>query len=88
MKFLFDLFPIILFFVAYKFAGIFAATAVAIAAAPPVAFAQHVAQAAIEVAPQFFQVGRTLIRPLAATALVITAIAPLRVVQRHEYSDC
>jgi intracellular septation protein len=32
MKFLFDLFPIILFFVAYKFAGIFAATAVAIAA--------------------------------------------------------
>ncbi|WP_374483333.1 septation protein A [Zoogloea sp.] len=32
MKFLFDLFPIILFFIAYKFAGIFAATAVAIAA--------------------------------------------------------
>ena len=32
MKFLFDLFPIILFFVAYKFSGIFAATAVAIAA--------------------------------------------------------
>ena len=32
MKFLFDLFPIILFFAAYKFAGIFAATAVAIAA--------------------------------------------------------
>jgi intracellular septation protein len=32
MKFLFDLFPIILFFVAYKFAGIFVATAVAIAA--------------------------------------------------------
>ena len=32
MKFLFDLFPIILFFVAYKFAGIFAATAVAIVA--------------------------------------------------------
>ncbi len=32
MKFLFDLFPILLFFVAYKFAGIFVATAVAIAA--------------------------------------------------------
>lgn len=32
MKFLFDLFPIILFFVAYKLAGIFTATAVAIAA--------------------------------------------------------
>jgi intracellular septation protein len=32
MKFLFDLFPIILFFAAYKSAGIFAATAVAIAA--------------------------------------------------------
>jgi intracellular septation protein len=32
LKFLFDLFPIILFFAAYKFAGIFAATAVAIAA--------------------------------------------------------
>lgn len=32
MKFLFDLFPIILFFVAYKFFGIFAATAAAIAA--------------------------------------------------------
>lgn len=32
MKFLFDLFPIILFFVAYKFFGIFTATAVAIAA--------------------------------------------------------
>jgi intracellular septation protein len=32
MKFLFDLFPIILFFVAYKFSGIFAATATAIAA--------------------------------------------------------
>lgn len=32
MKFLFDLFPIILFFIAYKFSGIFAATAVAIAA--------------------------------------------------------
>ena len=32
MKFLFDLFPILLFFVAYKFAGIYVATAVAIAA--------------------------------------------------------
>ena len=32
MKFLFDLFPIILFFATYKFAGIYAATAVAIAA--------------------------------------------------------
>jgi len=32
MKFLFDLFPIILFFIAFKFAGIYAATAVAIAA--------------------------------------------------------
>ena len=32
MKFLFDLFPIILFFAAYKFFGIFAATATAIAA--------------------------------------------------------
>ncbi|AKJ67883.1 hypothetical protein PATSB16_17360 [Pandoraea thiooxydans] len=32
MKFLFDLFPIILFFVAFKVAGIYAATAVAIAA--------------------------------------------------------
>ncbi|MBN9695801.1 MAG: septation protein A [Zoogloea sp.] len=32
MKFLFDLFPIILFFAAYKFAGIFTATGVAIAA--------------------------------------------------------
>jgi len=32
MKFLFDLFPVILFFVAYKFAGIFVATAAAIAA--------------------------------------------------------
>ena len=32
MKFLFDLFPIILFFIAYKFAGIYAATGVAIAA--------------------------------------------------------
>ena len=32
MKFLFDLFPIILFFVAYKFAGIYAATGVAIVA--------------------------------------------------------
>ena len=32
MKFLFDLFPVILFFVAFKFAGIFVATAVAIAA--------------------------------------------------------
>lgn len=32
MKFLFDLFPVLLFFIAFKFAGIFAATAVAIAA--------------------------------------------------------
>jgi len=32
MKFLFDLFPVILFFVAFKFAGIYAATAIAIAA--------------------------------------------------------
>ena len=32
MKFLFDLFPVILFFVAFKFAGIFVATAVAIVA--------------------------------------------------------
>ncbi len=32
MKFLFDVFPIILFFIAYKFADIYAATAVAIAA--------------------------------------------------------
>ena len=32
MKFLFDLFPVILFFVAYKFQGIYVATAVAIAA--------------------------------------------------------
>lgn len=32
MKFLFDLFPVILFFVAFKLAGIFVATAVAIAA--------------------------------------------------------
>jgi intracellular septation protein len=32
MKFLFDLFPVILFFAAYKFAGIYAATGVAIAA--------------------------------------------------------
>jgi intracellular septation protein len=32
MKFLFDLFPIFLFFVAFKFFGIYAATAVAIAA--------------------------------------------------------
>lgn len=32
MKFLFDLFPIVLFFISYKFFGIFAATAVAIAA--------------------------------------------------------
>ena len=32
MKFLFDLFPVILFFVAFKFAGIYAATGVAIAA--------------------------------------------------------
>jgi intracellular septation protein len=32
MKFLFDLFPVILFFAAYKFAGIYAATGVAIVA--------------------------------------------------------
>ena len=32
MKFLFDFFPVILFFVAYKFAGIYTATAVAIGA--------------------------------------------------------
>ena len=32
MKFLFDIFPVILFFVAFKFYGIYAATAVAIAA--------------------------------------------------------
>ena len=32
MKFLFDLFPVILFFIAFKFAGIYAATGVAIAA--------------------------------------------------------
>ena len=32
MKFLFDLFPVILFFVAFKYAGIYAATGVAIAA--------------------------------------------------------
>lgn len=32
MKFLFDVFPVILFFIAYKFFGIFAATATAIAA--------------------------------------------------------
>lgn len=32
MKFLFDLFPVILFFVAFKFAGIYVATSVAIAA--------------------------------------------------------
>ena len=32
MKFLFDLFPVILFFIAFKFYGIFIATAVAIAA--------------------------------------------------------
>jgi len=29
MKFLFDLFPVLLFFVAFKFAGIYVATAVA-----------------------------------------------------------
>lgn len=32
MKFLFDLFPVILFFIAFKFSGIFVATGVAIAA--------------------------------------------------------
>ena len=32
MKFLFDLFPVILFFVAFKFGGIYVATGVAIAA--------------------------------------------------------
>jgi intracellular septation protein len=32
MKFLFDLFPVILFFIAFKFGGIYVATAVAIAA--------------------------------------------------------
>ena len=32
MKFLFDLFPVILFFVAFKLYGIYTATAVAIAA--------------------------------------------------------
>ena len=32
MKFLFDLLPVILFFVVFKFAGIYAATGVAIAA--------------------------------------------------------
>ncbi len=32
MKFLFDLFPVLLFFIAFKFAGIYAATSVAIAA--------------------------------------------------------
>ena len=32
MKFLFDLFPVILFFIAFKFAGIYVATSVAIAA--------------------------------------------------------
>lgn len=32
MKFLFDLFPVILFFIAFKVAGIFVATAVAIVA--------------------------------------------------------
>ncbi len=32
MKFLFDLFPVLLFFIAFKFAGIYVATAVAIAA--------------------------------------------------------
>lgn len=32
MKFLFDLFPVILFFIAFKFAGIYAATGVAIVA--------------------------------------------------------
>src|SRR3989338_9002062 len=32
MKFLFDLFPVILFFIAFKFSGIYVATAVAIAA--------------------------------------------------------
>ncbi len=32
MKFLFDLFPVILFFIAFKFSGIYIATAVAIAA--------------------------------------------------------
>ena len=32
MKFLFDLFPVILFFVAFKFAGIYVATGIAIAA--------------------------------------------------------
>ena len=32
MKFLFDLFPVILFFVAFKFTGIYIATAVAIVA--------------------------------------------------------
>lgn len=32
MKFFFDFFPIVLFFIAFKFAGIYAATAVAIAA--------------------------------------------------------
>src|SRR5664279_2733452 len=32
MKLLFDLFPVILFFVTFKFAGVFTATAVAIAA--------------------------------------------------------
>src|SRR5664279_591114 len=32
MKFLFDLFPVILFFIAFKFGGIYVATSVAIAA--------------------------------------------------------
>ena len=32
MKFLFDLFPVLLFFAAFKFAGIYVATAVAIGA--------------------------------------------------------
>ena len=32
MKFLFDIFPVILFFIAFKFAGIYVATAIAIVA--------------------------------------------------------
>jgi hypothetical protein len=46
--------------------------------------AEQAGQAAIEIAPEFFEVGRALV---AATALAATGlIAPAVVVERHEYS--
>src|SRR5690606_17245349 len=64
-----------------------AIAAVATAVVAAFAVVHHAGELAVEIPPEFFEVGRPLVRaPVAAVAAIVVtaAIAPLRVVQRHE----